>query len=249
MNSQQSKEVLLRYRPGTADDRDPEVRAALEQAARDPELAAWLEEHGRFQQQVRERFRGLAVPEGLREQIVSEKQARLSLWRSPRRLAVGALAALVLVVGFAFFALRDTDEENRFATFRSRMVKTALRGYAMDMETRDAAAIRDYLGTRQAPADWNSSPGLDAAPLLGCAVLTWRGTPASMICYGSGERPELWLFVVDSGSLPDAPAESGLVISKVNRLNTVSWTRNGRTHVLAGEADETELLRLLEGRT
>jgi hypothetical protein len=249
MNSPQAKEVLLRYRPGTSDDRDPEVRAALQQASRDPRLAAWLEEHQRFQEHVQERLSGLEPPAGLREQILSEKRANLSGWRSPRRLVAGSLAVLLLVLGFAFLAVRDGDEENRFATFRSRMVKTALRGYAMDLETPDAAEIRDYLGTRQAPSGRVMSPGLDAAPLMGCAVLTWRGKPASMICYGNGPRPELWLFVVDSDALPDAPAGSALLIEKVNRLNTVSWTRDGQTYVLAGEGDATRLRELLRGGT
>jgi hypothetical protein len=198
---------------------------------------------------VQERLGSLAPPAGLREQILSEKRANLSVWRSPRRLVVGALAALLLILGFAFLAVRDGDEENRFATFRSRMVKTALRGYAMDLETPDAAQIRHYLGTRNAPSAWVSSPGLDSTPLLGCAVLTWRGNPASMICYGNGSQPELWLFIVDSNSLPDPPGESGFVVERVNRLNTVSWTRNGQTYVLAGESGAKELLELLSGKT
>jgi hypothetical protein len=240
---------LLRYRPGTADEQDPEVRAALEQASRDPQLAAWLEEHRRFQARVQERLGSLAPPAGLREQILSEKRAHLTAWRAPRRLVAGALAALLLVLGVAYLAVRDRDEENQFATFRSRMVKTALRGYAMDLETPDAAQIRHYLGTRNAPSGWVSSPGLDSTPLMGCAVLTWRGNPASMICYGHGPQPELWLFIVDSSSLPDPPAGSAPDIEKVNRLNTVSWTRDGQTFVLAGEGGAGKLLDLLRGRT
>jgi hypothetical protein len=125
------------------------------------------------------------------------------------------------------------------------MVKTALRGYAMDVETHDIAAIRAHLASRQAQADWQSPPGLAAVPLLGCATLTWRSQPAAMICYGSGGQPELWLFVVDSASLPDPPDVRDPEFARVNRLNTISWSARGRTYLLAGTLSPSELMAML----
>lgn len=245
MDREQAKEILLRYRPGTRDEEDTDVRAALDQASRDPELAVWLGKHREFQQQAHQKFQSLEVPAGLREQILSERKVRLSTWRSPRRLAVGALAVALAALGLFIWFRPGPEPEARFATFRSRMVKTALRGYGMDLKTNDLAKIRTYLRAQKAEADWESPQGLEATPLLGCAVLPWRSKPAAMICYGRGTLPSLWLFVVNSDAFPDPPSESVRTVQKVNQLNTVSWTSNGRTYLLAGDLGETELLRLL----
>src|ERR1700742_597016 len=43
-----AKVVLNAYRPSGADAQDPVFRAALEQASRDPELAAWFKEQRSF---------------------------------------------------------------------------------------------------------------------------------------------------------------------------------------------------------
>lgn len=251
MTSREAREILLRYRPGTGDEDDREVRGALTQAARDPELAAWLDEQRRFQQGVRDGFRSVEVPAGLREQILSEKRSHFHWLRSRRVLmGVAASVAALVLVGISLWLGSGPDEEARFATFRSRMVKTVLRGYAMDLETQDVRAIRNYLGTNSAHADWRSPPGLEVAPVMGCAVLPWRNHPATMICYGSGGRPKMWLFIVDADSLPDPPAAVRPVVETVNRLTTVSWSADGRTYVLASEAEEAEdLLKLFEGGT
>lgn len=249
MTRQEAKKVLLRYRPGSTDEADPEVRCALKQVSQDPQLAAWLDDHRTFQQEVREGLRSVEVPSGLREQILSERKVRLSPWRSPRRLVFSALAAAVVALALFGWWIPRSDTEARFATYRSRMVKAVLRGYAMDIETRDITEIRAYLRKERAAADWISPPGLETTPLLGCAVLTWRSQPASMICYGRGSQPELWLFVADSSAFPDPPDGPGPTVEKVNRLNTVSWSQRGRTYLLAGDLDEAGLLRLLQPRS
>jgi len=72
MDSRQAKEILMRYRPGTTDDGDPEFTEALEQAKRDRELGRWFEQHRAFQSTVADRFKGIAVPQHLREKILAE---------------------------------------------------------------------------------------------------------------------------------------------------------------------------------
>ena len=48
ITNESAKFVLNAYRPNGADAQDPVFRAALEQAARDPELAAWFKEQRSF---------------------------------------------------------------------------------------------------------------------------------------------------------------------------------------------------------
>jgi hypothetical protein len=244
VNSHEARTVLLRYRPGTADEREADVRAALDLAASDPELARWWADHRRLQEDLRAKLRAIEPPAGLREQILSERKAATASWPTSRRLAfAGSLALLAVVIGVFSVVLRQ-DPEAQFSTFRSRMVRTALRGYSMDLESRDPAEVRQFLAERQAHAGWQSPPSLDRQPLMGCAVLTWRSHTATMICYGQGETPELWLFVVNTSALPDPPAEDSPAFARVNRLNTLSWSRGGRTYVLASEIPADELRAL-----
>ena len=80
MNKQEAKHVLLRYRPGTDDDRDPEVSTALNLVSRDPGLAQWFENHCRFQQCIQAKLRAVNVPAGLKEQYdPNEKQRSASV--------------------------------------------------------------------------------------------------------------------------------------------------------------------------
>ena len=48
ITNESAKFVLNAYRPNGADAQDPVFRDALEQAARDPELAAWFKEQRTF---------------------------------------------------------------------------------------------------------------------------------------------------------------------------------------------------------
>jgi len=241
VTDQQAREILLRYRRGTSDDLDPEVRAALDLTSRDPGLAEWLRKHLSFQADVRAKFLDLPVPEGLKEQILSERAGALEATRSTRRLVLAGLAAAMAIGVVLIAVLLKPGVEERFETFRFRMVRLALRGYAMDLATRDVQAIRMYLSEHQAQGNWESPPGLDKEPVLGCARLRWRSRPAAMICYGTSTQPDLWLFVVDSDALADPPKGEEPVWLKVNRLNTAAWTRAGRTYLLAGEMDVRKL--------
>jgi len=247
MTNRQAKDILLRYRPGSPDEQDAEVRAALEHANRDPELRAWLADHRAFQSGVRNRLRSVDTPAGLREQILSERPARFRSTAAPRRLQIaGVTAVLLLLAGAILWMNTRRDAEARFETFRARMVKTALRGYAMDLNSRDPREVRDYLAAHQGQSDWRPPPGLAATPLIGCAALTWQGQPASLICYGRGTKPDLWLFIVDTASLPDPPADGDPQFARVNRLNTLSWSADGRTYVLAGAFDEQTLRAMVD---
>ena len=248
MNSQQAREILNRYRPGTGDENDAEVRAALVQSTQDPELAAWLENHRQFQRSMQAGVRDVVIPPGLREQILMERRAYFGLRSGSRRAVLTCAVVIVaLIIGGLLFLPRRLDSETKFATFRSRMVRIALRGYAMEFESSKPDEIRQFLALRTTHGDWQSTLALDRQPLLGCALLTWRSQPTAMICYGRANQPDLWLFVVDTTALPDPPQERALEFARVNQLNTVGWNRGGKTYLLAGKVGEAELRKLVSG--
>src|SRR5215467_12999998 len=96
MTSQEAKEILLLYRPGLDED-EGEFAPALAAVSNDPELRRWFEQHCALQKTIIATFDDLVVPEGLKEQILSERKARTNL---PSRRAVIAMAVACFSILF-----------------------------------------------------------------------------------------------------------------------------------------------------
>jgi hypothetical protein len=88
MNCSEAKEVLLLYRPGTADAADPQIAEALDLASRDPELRRWLDQHGAFQKVMCAKLQQIDVPACLRGSLLKTRGPRTS----PSRSAPGHVA-------------------------------------------------------------------------------------------------------------------------------------------------------------
>lgn len=251
MDRNEAKTILLIYRHGTADADDPQIAEALALAERDPELKAWLVVHCARQFVLREKFRQIAAPAGLKEQIVSEQAARekIIFWRP--RMALAAAAVILLLGMLAFFLFPKHEEDDTLAVYQNRMAGVALRGYGMDLMTNDQAQIRAYLARNHAPSDFILPGALKRAALAGCGVEGWQNTKVSMICFrtaksvATGGQSDLWLFVVDRASVKGAPDDVSPQFSKVNRLITATWTQGGKLYVLGIEGDEQAIKQYL----
>ncbi len=254
MNRDEAKSILLLYRPGTADAGDPQIAEALALAGREPGLARWLEEHCARQDALRAKFRQIAVPAGLKEQIISE-QVVFARQKARREKIVGvaAVAAIALSLIFlaSFWLPQRMAAENSLANYENHMVRVALSGYAMDLATNDPAQIQNYLAQRQAPADYALPAGLQKAAITGCAIEGWQDTRAAMICFRTGkplppgQQSDLWLFVVDRASLKNAPPPGPPRIAAVNRLITAVWTRGDKVYLLGTEGDAQAIRQYL----
>ena len=253
MNREEAKDILLLYRHHhAADETDPQIIAALALAKRDPELASWLEMHCARQFVLGEKFRQIPLPEGLKEQIISEHRA--SLRRAPqtrRRLLAATVAfASVLLLGVVYFQSRPPADDT-LAVFQSQMVSHALRGYAMDLLTPDAEKIRAFFKQHNSPADFALPEKLKSVAQSGCAVQGWRDQKVSMICFRTGQplppgtQSDLWLFVADEKSVQDAPQNSTPQISKVNKLITATWVQAGKIYLLGLQGDEADIRKFL----
>src|SRR4029453_12832148 len=108
----------LLYRPGAGDEDDPEIVAAMRFTQTDPDLARWFKAQCATTGALRAKLRAAQVPDGLKEQILSERSVRHPI-RLPRRAAVPALAAVLLLLLslFSFFYLRSHSDD-KLASFR-----------------------------------------------------------------------------------------------------------------------------------
>jgi len=232
MTTRAAKEILVGYRPGVPDEVDPPMAEALALAQQQPELAAWFVQHCAFQQAMRAKLRSAPVPAELRARLLAgRKVIRPGFWQRPS-VWLAAAAALVLLLGLGAMLFR-APVPDRFADFRSRMVRVALREYRMDIVTNDMAQVRAFLASRGGPADYELKPGLAKLQLSGGGLLRWRGHPVSMVCFDRGDQEMLYLFVLGRGAAKDAPPSTPRV-EQVNKLVTVSWSQGDKVYVLAG---------------
>ena len=238
MNSEQAKQILELHRPGLDAGDDPEVAAALELARRDPILREWYEQSRAVHAALRDKFMQIPVPAELRAAILAQRKIVEPAWWHPSAwLAAAALFALLL--GVALVWVKPAQSE-RFAGFRSRMVRTALRQYRMDIMTNDLSQVRQFLARRGAPSDYVLPNELQKLSLTGGGCLHWRDNPVSMVCFDRGDKQMLFLFVINRAALHDAPSASPQVI-KVSKLQTESWSEGDKTYVLARPEDSAVL--------
>jgi uncharacterized membrane protein YbaN (DUF454 family) len=251
VNHNEAKTILLLYRPGTADADDPQIAEALTLAKHDRELADWLKEHCARQEALRAKFRQIAPPAGLKEQIISEQaaQERISLWRRNAVFAVAAVIVALVALTPLWFTHRPNDDT--FAIYRSRMAGVALRGYSMDLATNNPAQIRAFFAASSAPADYVLPGSLEKTAMAGCAIQNWQGAKVSMVCFRTakplppGQQSDLWLFVIDRTAVKDAPPAGSRQFVQVNKLMTVTWTQGQKLYVLGMEGDEQTLRQYL----
>ncbi len=236
MNHSEAKEILLLYRPGTADIAEPQMAEALELARQDPELGRWFEQHRAFQKAMRAKFRQIEVPAHLKTSLLIQVAAQPQIlparpwWRSPVWLTAAAAVLLLLGLAGAWLKPRVPD---RFANYRSRVLGEALRQYRMDIVTNDMQQVRQFLASRGAPADYDLTRGLEQLQLTGGGRLTWRSNPVTMVCFDRGDKQMLLLFVMKRSAVKDPPPKSPQ-IAKVHQMVTVSWAQGDNTYVLAG---------------
>jgi hypothetical protein len=244
VNSAEAREILLLYRPGTADPAEPQMAEALEFARQEPELGRWFEEHRAYQKAMRAKFRQIEVPAHLRTSLLMQKPTPQALiapqawWRSPVWLTAAAAVVLLLGLAGAWLKPRPAD---RFANFQSRMVSEAQREYRMDLVTNDMQQIRQFMASRGAPADYDLTRGLAQLQLTGGGRLTWRSKPVTMVCFDRGDKQMLFLFVMKRSALKDPPPETPQ-LAKVREMFTASWTHGDNTYVLAGP-EEAEFVK------
>jgi len=235
MTLAEARKILMLYRPGTSDADDPEMVEALRLARENGELRAWFEQHRACQTVMRRKLREMDVPVELRDRLLAAGKTIRPTFRRRRASWLAAAAAVAVLLAVAALMMRPRVPDG-FADYRSRMVRTVLREYRMDIATNDMSEVRRFLAAQGAPSDYVVPAGLAGLKLTGAGALRWRSNPVAMVCFDRGTNEMVFLFVMDRTAVRDSPPAIPQV-ARVNKLTTASWTRDGRTYVLAGQEE------------
>jgi len=244
MTREQAQEILLLHRATSrSNDIDAETAEALRLAASDPELSRWLEQHREFQAKVEKQLITIEPPADLKSRILAGAKVAERKETFLRRQHVWAIAAAVVVL----FALSDwwfsgNRDDRSFANFRSRMSEFAVRSYEMDIVTNSGPAVRQFLASQGAPADFLLTPGLDKLPVKGGGRLSWQNQPVAMMCFSLTNNETAFMFVMDRGGIAKEPTE--IEVTPGKNLNSVAWAKNGKVYLLAA-AERPEVLQSL----
>jgi hypothetical protein len=245
VNNQEAKEVLMLFRPGVADESDPEFAEALTVARQDPELSQWLAEHCALQDALRAKFRQIPVPEGFKEQILSERPRNRAHVVRTRIALVAASVVIALLIGNLLKDYFQPREDKTFTGLFQRMTHLVQVYPRMDLITNDLAEIRRYLAT-QGQSDISLPKELEKKPTTGCAALSWQNKPVAMICFNSGrgsdpKEPDLFLFVASRSDVPRSPPPGPPEFAQTKKLLRATWSTRDKTYILLARGGDNFL--------
>lgn len=248
MTREEAREILRGWRLPPAVAADPELHQALDLAKSDPDLARWVQEQQDFHAKIRGELLRINAPAGLKQSIlVGEVLLRPRFRGSRTRLALVA-ALVLLLASSAYWLSRPPEEAKDFANFRSRMASFALRTYQMDIVSSDDRAVRDYLLTRGAPADFPLPPGLAQLPVKGGGRLSWHAHPVGMMCFALPGEETAYMFVIDQDAVAGRKAPPGLITTAGDNLSTAAWSDGDRLYLLAAAVPAETLSALVDRR-
>jgi len=246
MNNEEAKLILQAYRPGGQDANEPRFREALEQAQRDPELARWFANEHALDSRISAKLKAsIKPPAHLKSQLLAQQTIVRPLvwWKQPAwQLAAAACLALLVTIAAMWLKPRRTAD---FVQYRATMAEFAGKKLdRLDLMSRDMAEVRRWLAQKESHADLVLPVGLDGRPSLGCSLLEWNGKKVSLICFELENRQMAHLLVIDSASFKEAPESP--VFNQIGEVATVSWSRGGKTYVVAGKGgNQLDLMKLL----
>jgi len=245
MNNTEAKFILSAYRPGGRDAGDPAMAEALAQAARDPEMGAWLAREQAHGNAVTARLREIAPPAGLRDAILAgvrasgrDEPAQRAWWARPTWLPLAAAAAVVLGLT-AWWRLAPA----RDATMEEFAVDFIDHGFELPKHSADLAVLKTWLGEQHGPLPEALPAKFAELHALGCRTLDFRGREISLVCFERGGK-EFHVFVARRDDAPGA-ADAAPRFLERGKFVAATWTDSKNRYVLVSAAGMDAVKQLL----
>ncbi len=243
MDEEQARLILQAYRPG-ADRDDPEVAAALQEAARNPELANWFAEEQAFDRAIAAHLESVPAPFGLKTRILAQVAPRATPRRWSWAVKLAGVAALLFLLTQVVSLFRPAAPEVRTSNYAREMVSFIRLGGSLDMESHDLGKIKEWLSKKEASPGF-VPPRLAALQPLGCRLLSFRGQTVTLICFERDKDRLAHLFVIDRTAMPQMKSGAPPVFAGVGDWTTASWVENDRVYMIAVQGDRAAVQHYL----
>jgi hypothetical protein len=206
MTNDAAKFVLHSYRPNGADARDPRFRVALDQAARDPELARWFNEQRKLDAFVANKLVEIQPPADLSASIFAGLKNRHGS-RPARWPYILSFAAVFVLSGFLLLSMymdqgRGQGWLREFQRANLAMLSSPDLPKHLDLVTDDFAKTQEYLTKMNAPRPPELRGALLALPTVGCKVFFWNNRQLSLTCFKLPGGDLLHLIVIAKNPIP-----------------------------------------------
>lgn len=248
MTNEEAKFILSAYRPNGRDASDPSMAEALEQAARDPELAAWFQAERSFDEIISAKLNEVSVPPELKPTILAGHRV-MGDSAGPSRFFHGlrwAAAFLICAGALMWLNLGDKKPASPLARFRADMTAhLASRTAPLDFRAKSLPEVRQWLGQEHAIAELEVPQRLAAQGTMGCQILEWNGAKVTLVCFDIGDWEMAHLLVVDRRAFSSLPDSAEPTLNQSAGWTTASWVKGDRVYLLAGQGERPELRNFL----
>ena len=245
MNRDEAQFILRACPPDGVHADDPKLRKALDMMEHDPVLAGWFAQEQALDTRLSGKLRAFPVPPDLKGQLLAARGVMplRPWWR--RREWLAAAACVLLAATLAVLLFRPAGEP-QFAQFQDYVADTTATLEYLDLASHDVTELRHWLQNRGAPSDFVLPASFSERPSIGCRIFKWKGRPVSLVCFRIGEGHEVHLFVMDGAQLRNTPASDiPQFARKDHGISTAAWRNDRTVYVLATNASEEALRRLL----
>jgi hypothetical protein len=261
MNRARIIEIIESYRPGEGLETDPEVREALELAARDPELSELQQAARLFDEAFGEMVRDIDVPESLHGDILRAAAAVragkpeaaawpgnvIVKWFHPAAFAAAAIIVLFLALSFTFWNRPGTRASDTQLAGANPLMETAQVLYQNlnpSFRSRDGNEIREYLRNRNGLMPVSLPAGFAWDRSFACDVLDVDGKKVSLVCFSSPDGTnKLHLFTFYRRDFPQTEVPLIPEIRKSEDCCSATWGQDDMIHVLYSDNGNEEKLR------
>jgi hypothetical protein len=238
ITNERAKFLLSAYRHNGADAQDPTFREALEQAARDPQLANWFADQRIFDAIVTEKLSSIQPPPSLKPAILSGIYSGAQKKPFPVRQVL-ALAAVLAVSVVLLSLMFPKVDRGSFAQYQNAAMAVLSEGPApkLDLVSSDLSQTQEYLSRQAAPCAPQVPAQLLKLPIVGCKAIDWNGMMISLTCFSLPSGELVHLFVADAKSMPNIP--EGL--RTINGWHVQMRREDGMLLMLISKAPMSEL--------
>ncbi len=245
MDEQQARLILQAARLGGQDRNDPEIAAALQAVASNPDLSRWFAEEQAFDRAMAAHLEAVPLPYGLKTRIVA--QGAEPEPERKRRWIFGLAAALAVGVLLAqAFSLWRTPNSGASlpADYAREMTSFIQMVPPLAMESNDLGEIKSWLAQKET-LPLKVPARLAALAPIGCRILSFRSHDVTLICFHREGKRLAHLFSIDRAAMPKMKPGDKPIFANEHGWMTATWAEGDRVYMIAMQDGRAEIEQYL----